>query len=429
MFFLQHVQTGLRSFAWFSFYLRVQVEDDGEGNKYVEICTVNQPVPANAYKKATKEVDQQPVQIWFEASYKITEEKMGCSHVTGFALLDLSFYLKSMTSKSKSSPIKCHLRPQSSGYGSSICSTPSTSFRSNTVIPVSTIGSPKDKAYTKMGKKACKVLDFVYTALSSVMKRFDRANEIDALRVKEFIEGEMKTPPALTFLEKSMISNALEYNKKDYGSSPWKMLPGTGASFVPKYWRNVEGDPAAWGKAVGRVDISAEKLFAFLWLTDLNCRVNDFHHSTGNLPRKTTYNVNNTRSMLFSMGVKLPSPFSSRIIETWNCWDCQVDDYGRKTFIYAFDSATSLPGSSVYSIFDSTKGAVLAMSKGVYLIKELTPRICEYTMIQYGHANGMIPSWLVSAQLSGILGFVDTLRNEFKRPPRETDKELEEEVN
>ena len=133
------------------------------------------------------------------------------------------------------------------------------------------------------------------------------------------------------------------------GVESWtRIIPNLGNthSSVERFTRILEGDPAAWGKAVSIVHTSAEKALAYVWDFCSNCRMKEHAKTNGNILRKF-YDPSNLAAMSFDNSkarrscytvVQKTTPFMSNLLARQSSfrsiWD-KLDDEGN-TLVMAF---------------------------------------------------------------------------------------------
>ncbi|GMI58993.1 hypothetical protein ScalyP_jg11017 [Parmales sp. scaly parma] len=175
---------------------------------------------------------------------------------------------------------------------------------------------------------------------------FQRDDEVDKMVRNKFISN-MPLAPQKSPEETATVQKCLQFASG--GVESWtRIIPNLGNthSSVERFTRILEGDPAAWGKAVSIVHTSAEKALAYVWDFCSNCRMKEHAKTNGNILRKF-YDPSNLAAMSFDNSkarrscytvVQKTTPFMSNLLARQSSfrsiWD-KLDDEGN-TLVMAF---------------------------------------------------------------------------------------------
>ncbi|GMH53591.1 hypothetical protein TrLO_g210 [Triparma laevis f. longispina] len=168
-------------------------------------------------------------------------------------------------------------------------------------------------------------------------ERFQKEGVVDERYKRDFIEN-IDNAPALTVDEQRLIGETMKLFEE--ASSKAKRVAGTANEPVEKFLYHSENGGAAWAMTVTKVDLSAESLFAELWLLDTYARKAE---SKGIKIRQVWNNLDGTRGLQFTTSVGLPGGFQDRLFETWMTWEELIDEEGRRTFIIAIAPLETIP--------------------------------------------------------------------------------------
>ena len=188
-----------------------------------------------------------------------------------------------------------------------------------------------------------------------------------------------------------------------------------------------KSDNTTWGKSKAKIHCAAKYLLAYLNNHCSNERLSKHRMTEGpRCPRNASI-VEGTRSTLVSAVIRFPNPIANRLFQGWQCWvGPEPDANGIPMFTFAFVDISSYPGEKPPGVFREEKSPnlVRGRSSGLYLIKELSSNVCEYTLIQSYDVGGSVPSWIIDFKLRARLSRTDEIRTKFERNGNVVDIEM-----
>ena len=238
-----------------------------------------------------------------------------------------------------------------------------------------------------------------------------------------------------------------------------------------EFYQKVEGNAGAWGKAVATIDASAARVFADRWcLNSHEHKKKDVEIMGADALRKVVH-MEDSHSMLYVFLLHLPSPVSNRVFATWLTWRKEPDNsfliaYGpMEEFADGSDDAAAIAAfmakqkerreqegevrcegdyeelelmmrlraakkDRVQELNDLIKHdpiaskAIRGTVRGYWLIKPLSPSVCQATYLVRAELGGSIPSALLNTQAQNRLGTVQTTQVKFARNSKVVDKEM-----
>ncbi|GMH53091.1 hypothetical protein TL16_g01370 [Triparma laevis f. inornata] len=235
--------------------------------------------------------------------------------------------------------------------------------------------------------------------------------------LQDFIEN-IDNAPALTVDEQRLIGETMKLFEE--ASSKAKRVAGTANEPVEKFLYHSENGGAAWAMTVTKVDLSAESLFAELWLLDTYARKAE---SKGIKIRQVWNNLDGTRGLQFTTSVGLPGGFQDRLFETWMTWEELIDEEGRRTFIIAIAPLETYEGTHHEVV--GAENMVDGTSEGVFIVKELTENTCEYARAQMGDLklSSRMPVSALEVVAMMQMGQANVLQEKLRRNGKEVDRE------
>ncbi|GMH79638.1 hypothetical protein TL16_g08210 [Triparma laevis f. inornata] len=151
-----------------------------------------------------------------------------------------------------------------------------------------------------------------------------------------------------------------------------KRVAGTANESVEKYFHKPERGGAAVGMTVAKMDLSAIRLVAELWLLDTYAEKIDL---SDRAIMEVWHNLDGTRGQQYATSIGLPGGFQDRLFKTWFTWEKTIDGGSRRTFIIALAPLKTYEGTH-HEVAGAEK-MMEATSKGMYIIKELSENTCE----------------------------------------------------
>ncbi|GMH74726.1 hypothetical protein TrLO_g3365 [Triparma laevis f. longispina] len=127
-----------------------------------------------------------------------------------------------------------------------------------------------------------------------------------------------------------------------------KRVAGTANESVEKYFHKPERGGAAVGMTVAKMDLSAIRLVAELWLLDTYAEKIDL---SDRAIMEVWHNLDGTRGQQYATSIGLPGGFQDRLFKTWFTWEKTIDGGSRRTFIIALAPLKTRGHSRSISIF------------------------------------------------------------------------------
>ncbi|GMH79820.1 hypothetical protein TrLO_g13491 [Triparma laevis f. longispina] len=270
--------------------------------------------------------------------------------------------------------------------------------------------------FVGLGLESVNANDLFCKVTSLFYERFKKEEVIDARAEEDFIKN-IDNAVGLTEEENTLINESL--NKAQELRKVAKRIQGTIGDPVEKFLHRSEQGGAGWGITVVKMDLSAEELFAKLWLCDSYLKKAE---SSNLALREIWFNLNGTRSLQYSRSVNLPGGFQDRYLELWMTWSVFTDEDGRRTFVLA-NAPIEDYGGMRHSV-PGTEKLQRAISRGVLIAKELTDNTCEFTRCQQVDLKiKVLPVKVLDFVVKSHLGWANQLREEFRRNGRKVDRE------
>ena len=227
---------------------------------------------------------------------------------------------------------------------------------------------------------------------------------------------------------------------------------------VKKFKRAREGDASAWGKAVAKVDCSAEEALAFCWHYTSNLRMKEHQKQEGNLLRRI-YRPSSTpaepqnHTQHVVVRKSMPPPHRTRETNLKMVWGKVSNilvlaiDAAEVKFQGGGKSPTTNTSNHIHSPnrvarihptdAKSTqaeqkgeqkgeKGIVEKKSKGVWLIKSLAENVCEVVYVVTTVNKGKMPTSWVNYRIRRLLNASCFMRDFYERNGEVVDKEVSE---
>ncbi len=164
----------------------------------------------------------------------------------------------------------------------------------------------------KLSPAACRrLLRFSFAPLKLAQKTNERCREIDE-RARQSIASDMlKDTLPLQGYEADLI-----LRHSALMSTEFTRFKGSLAKYPTLALFYKKDSAGFWGKAVGRIDTSANTIAALLWSFTAYNRVLDFRSNNGNLPCYE-FAVPNSRSKFMVAGRLYPKGLGNRLYENW----------------------------------------------------------------------------------------------------------------
>ncbi|GMH61078.1 hypothetical protein TrLO_g14683 [Triparma laevis f. longispina] len=183
--------------------------------------------------------------------------------------------------------------------------------------------------------------------------------------------------------------------------------------------RNVARD---WHKGVLTIATNAKNALFYIWHVDGNERTKIHENESDgvNLPR-CRYPIPNSRSQIVLDSKRFPVNMSDRIYETYQVWDSVQDENGHDCYIVVWEPAKEV-GCRSYKAAQDTfrvdkKNFVEGSLRGIVIIKEMAPNVCEVCVIAniQNHGNMMLPKWIKDIKMREVMDLLDDLQSKFQR--------------
>ncbi|GMH69584.1 hypothetical protein TrLO_g5584 [Triparma laevis f. longispina] len=246
--------------------------------------------------------------------------------------------------------------------------------------------------------------------------RFEKEAVIDARMTEDFINNIPHAPPLMVD-EQNLIARSIKLVEEISSNARAKRIAGTANETVEKFLHKPEGGGAVVGMTVAKMDVSATRLFAYLWLLDT------YANKAKNKDRKIRVvwtNLDGKRSQQYTRSLSLPG-FQDRIFEIWQTWERTEDGEGRPTFIFAISTIDEYKGT--HHRDSGTENMTKATTKGVYVIKGLSENTCSWTRAQSFDLNISIPANMLDFLAKGELSYANAVQEKFMRNGKVVDME------
>ena len=251
------------------------------------------------------------------------------------------------------------------------------------------------------------VEDLVLRIPSLLYDLFEIEEIIDERMKADFIKN-IESPPQQTDAERNQIAKSADLVREI--TSKARRIAGTVLDPVEKYLHQPPGE-AVWGLSITKMDVPATTLLAELWCLDTYEKL-AYHKSTA--IRELYKDIDGTRGMEFSLSVRLPSGFQSRLFQSWYTWEGRTEADGRKIYIVSYIPLQEYKGTRHEITGDQRM--VRAGIRGVYIVKELTDNTCEWTWAQQLDLKiKAMTKKLLAFIVWQQLGWVDEMYEKFKR--------------
>jgi hypothetical protein len=229
--------------------------------------------------------------------------------------------------------------------------------------------------------------------------------------------------PKLNVEEQATLSLSSRFTDKD-----WTRIPNTVRDSVG-YFRKIEDDSAAWGKAVTMCDASAARVMAYVW--NQSTRRETAKESWAG---RKSYGLGAQRLLTMSVeipgshscirvaGVRMPPGVDDRIFSAWWVWSLQENG----TFVCALAPYSGLGDCDATRRVDeaiachqASKGNIHGVIRAFMKIKPLSTNVCRLEYVGQGNAGGVIPKMAMNMSVKSILGLAAQVR---PRPSEASDK-------
>ena len=190
--------------------------------------------------------------------------------------------------------------------------------------------------------------------------------------------------------------------------------------------------PPLWGKAIGDVDESINDVFAWIWQVCSYERMRMHRTKHGGLLRRSAAagdddsSSGRSRSQIFSSETTISPGLKSRRQETKMTW-LRQEDAGTVSVCFepvgAGEGGRGDESSVVVPPPGFSKSSIAATTTGMYMIKEVSPRITTLTVVQTLDLGGSLPTWLRMSLLVNALSLVGRVQDKFRRIDADVDRE------
>ncbi len=274
---------------------------------------------------------------------------------------------------------------------------------------------------------ATSIINHILAAIPSLHTRFARYDEVDEATLQHFETEIVTNAPALTKNESSFVTRSLTFESPNQRRQ-WKRMARTILEPVSYFQKVEEGDDSKWGKAFGKIDVSASRVFSWLWNAESNERVLAHVNSLGSAVLRKFIPVPNSHSMFCVFLIPLTGGIDDRLFAIWLTW--HIADNG--DIIIAFTEAAEnkdhqdqhdLLNKIIASDARASK-AVRGSTTGLWRIESLAPNVCRVTYIVRAKMNGFIPRVLVNASLKSQLMILNELQDKYLRNGKMVDAEM-----
>jgi hypothetical protein len=173
-------------------------------------------------------------------------------------------------------------------------------------------------------------------------------------------------------------------------------------------------------KGVVKIDEGASTIVAYLMDFTSNER-NHYHiQNNGHLVRSSSYDLI-THTCHCTAEIDAPTPMTNRVFNGVQVWDMVVDD-SPNSFIIAM-----LPDKvDEDSVANSTTGAVVGSTCGIFIINSLAPRVSSVTLIQTTDLKikGAVGEFISNYTARYSLAILDELFEKYQRDEKSVDSEM-----
>ncbi|GMI42566.1 hypothetical protein TeGR_g11948 [Tetraparma gracilis] len=261
-----------------------------------------------------------------------------------------------------------------------------------------------------------------------LQERFARDDEVDEATLRHFEEVIVPKAPKLNVEEQATLSLSSRFTDKD-----WTRIPNTVRDSVG-YFRKIEDDSAAWGKAVTMCDASAARVMAYVW--NQSTRRETAKESWAG---RKSYGLGAQRLMRMSVeipgshsgirvaGVRMPPGVDDRICSAWWVWSLQENG----TFVCALAPYSGLGDCDATRRVDeaiachqASKGNIHGVIRAFMKIKPLSTNVCRLEYVGQGNAGGVIPKMAMNMGVKSILSLAAQTESTFLRRAGVVDREL-----
>ncbi|GMH61240.1 hypothetical protein TrRE_jg5433, partial [Triparma retinervis] len=232
---------------------------------------------------------------------------------------------------------------------------------------------------------------------TEVESQFHQPKVIDERRRRHFVKTIMPHAPTLTAQEDSMIERRLAMVKDTFDAKRYGSIKDDVAKFI----HINKSTGAVFGVSECIIDAPASSVLAEVATIDTYAASRQHRRKNGNLPRKLWNGIDGTRSQQYSVGKKLPSPLEPRLFEGWRCWKRVTNPNKTVSFIFAITPMKEYhkePRKVAEKTTD--KPFELGTSTGIYIVTEVSPRVCSLLRIQHadlkGNAGSKLPTQILT---------------------------------
>jgi len=257
--------------------------------------------------------------------------------------------------------------------------------------------------------------------LDSARVKYARSSDIDEAINKNFITNIMPNAKPPTQTETGLITKALTYPKLPFVRIPGSLRKDSSVEM----FHILSSNESAYGKAVGIVDTSAEECLSWAYHICSFERMAENVISNGNLLRAAKP-IPDSRSIVFSAGIKMPTGVNNRVFHSWFAWDRVKNYNGNEALILAFAPTeqydqTLLPSTPS---FPNQSETIIGKSYGIFIFESLAPRVTRMAFIQQVNMGGSIPVFLLNSLIPYASSIVQQMVDRFKRRGKEVDFEI-----
>ena len=234
-----------------------------------------------------------------------------------------------------------------------------------------------------------------------------------------FIDDYLPVAPPTTEVEEKMMEKVeiLKQSLLEKG----KRFKGTIKEDIDKFlWKEGGKD---WTGFSMTLDVSAEVVFARVFVIDTYKNSSSHQISNGDLPRVIRTNVENTRSQFYRLAMHFPSPLANRIFDVWLSWKQFKPKNGGKGFIVGYVPISEHPSKG---FTDQKLDGVfeIANSTGLHIITEIAPNISRWTRIQNADVKMNLPKAALNKIASMELLYANEVQEEYRRNRNKVDTEV-----
>ena len=170
------------------------------------------------------------------------------------------------------------------------------------------------------------------------------------------------------------------------------------------------------------MDISKEKMLAYLYEQSTYDRSIRHQNKHGDLPRLIWKNVDGSRGCHYTNGVYFPSPMQDRLFHSWTSWREIDSEDGKKRFVVGIVPLDRFQGTK--ERFEGADKYAQGETTAISIIEEIAPNVCRWTRIQTVNVNASVPAKVLNFQAQKQIGQANEVLEKHRRNDKVVDKEI-----